>query len=134
MGADPHDPNDAEACLGNDVINQLNAVFGDPKSPLYRTAQENNMFGQVGVDYNVLITAYERAGLNVNGRWKAYLRKLASIDLQNISAIAGFRDSNLKSGAGMNTIIHLPEHGGHVRTKPRQGVDPAEINSPFPLP
>jgi hypothetical protein len=134
MGGDPHDPNDAEACLGNDVVKQLNDYFGDPKSPLYQTAQANNTFGGVGTDYIALIKAYVTAGLNVNGRWQAYLRTLASIDPQNISAIAGFRDSNLKSGAAMNTIIHLPEHGGHVRTKPRQGVDPAEINSPFPLP
>jgi hypothetical protein len=134
MGGDPHDPNDAEACLGNDVINQLNDVFGDPHSDKYQTAQANNQFGGVGTDYNLLIGAYGRVGLNVNGRWQAYLRKLHSIDPNNISTIATFRDNNLKSGAGMNTIIHLPEHGGHVRTQPGSGVDPAVINAPFPLP
>jgi hypothetical protein len=132
MGADPHDPNTGEVPVcetgGNDVVIQLNDVFSDPKSDKYRQAQANNQFGTVGTDYNVLISAYVSAGLNVNGRWRAYLRKLASIDLNNISDIAGFRDSHLKSGQGMTTTIHKPIHGGHVQ------VDPGVIDSPFPLP
>jgi hypothetical protein len=131
MGADPHDPNTGEvpACeTGNDVVDQLNDFFADPDSDKYRKAQAHNQFGTVGTDYNVLITAYEYAGLKVNGRWRAYLRKLASIDPKNISDIAGFRDSHLKGGQGMTTTIHKPIHGGHVQ------VDPGEINSPFPLP
>jgi hypothetical protein len=133
MGADPHDPHDPNysevpACLGNDVVDQLNEVFGNPDSDKYREAQAHNQFGTVGTDYIVLIKAYESAGLNVSGRWRAYLKKLASIDLNNISDIAGFRDSHLKSGEGMTTTLHKPIHGGHVQ------VDPGVINSPFPLP
>jgi hypothetical protein len=134
MGADPHDPNSGEVpgCLGNDVLGQLNAVFSDPHSDKYRTAQANNQFGGA-TDYLALKAAYERAGLTVGGRWEAYLRKLQSIDPANISTIATFRDNNLKGGLGMNTITHVPEHGGHVRTQPGSGVDPAVINSPFPF-
>jgi hypothetical protein len=136
MGADPHDPNtgEAPACEGNDVTDQLNDVFGDPDSDKFRKAQAHNQFGTVGTDYTVLITAYEYAGLKVSGRWRAYLRKLASIDPKNISDIAGFRDSHLRSGGGMSTVLHRPHHGGHVHTRPAMGVDPGVIDSPFPLP
>ena len=134
MGGDPHDPNAAEACLGNDVIDQLNDVFSDPHSGKYQTAQANkHQFAGV-TDYTGLKKAYERAGLTVSGRWEAYLKRLQRADPANISAIAAFRYNNLNSGLGMSTITHLPEHGGHVRTQPGSGIDPAVINSPFPFP
>jgi hypothetical protein len=133
MGGDPSDASVAEACLGNDVLDQLNDVFSDPHSDKYRTAQANNQFAGV-TDYTALKAAYVRAGLHVNGRWEAYLRRLQRADPANISAIATFRDNNLRSGKGMNTTIHVPENGGHVRTQPGSGVDPAVINAPFPFP
>jgi hypothetical protein len=135
MGGDPHG-GEAPACLGNDVVDLLNDVFGDQSSDKYKYARGHNQFGGVGTDYNMLIQAYETAfkDVKVNGRWAAYLRKLHSIDPNNISTIASFRYNNLTSNAGMSTILHEPVHGGHVHTQPGGGAAPAVINSPFPLP
>jgi hypothetical protein len=34
-------------CSGDDVLNELNRVFGDPESERYKKAQRNNIFDQV---------------------------------------------------------------------------------------
>jgi len=129
-------------CLGDDVLRELNDVFGNKDSPKYKKAKENNIFGKVTNEpgnYNALITAYVAAGVNVNGlgRWEAYLRALGTAQPQgpaNIYAIAQTRFTALSKSEGMSTIVHEPQNGGHVRTQPGSGIDPHVIDSPCPMP
>jgi hypothetical protein len=134
---------EAPPCEGEDVLQQLNHVFGNPHSDRYRQAKDHNKFGTVPNapgNYKALIEAYEYAGLTVNPRWGSYLRALGTVHSadpqqgpQNISDIAEFRDRCLKNSLGMRTITHQPHHGGHVHTKHGTGIDPEVVDSPFPL-
>jgi hypothetical protein len=131
-------------CLGDDVLNKLNEVFGDPRSAAYKKAWENrDAFAAIENkpgNYNDLIKAYNAAGVNTKalGNWEAYLRLLGSAQPQgpdNISAIAQFRYNGLNTGAPMETVVHVPQHGGHVHTRP--GLAPGAsntIDSPCPMP
>jgi hypothetical protein len=131
-------------CDGEDILGQLNHVFGYSYWKRYQYAREHNKFGAIpnGPDnYKALIEAYEYAGLEVTPRWAAYLRALGTLrtpDLeqgpQNIYDIAQFRDQCLKNNQAMRTIIHDPHDGGHVHTKPGTGTDPEIVDSPYPLP
>jgi hypothetical protein len=131
-------------CNGEDILAQLNSVFGFPHMRSYKYAKEHNKFGTVPAgpgNYQALIEAYEYAGLEVTQTWRAYLRALGTLrtpDLeqgpQNIYDIAQFRDQCLKNNQGMRTIIHDPHDGGHVHTKPGTGTDPEIVDSPYPLP
>lgn len=144
MGAFDSKAAEAPPCEGEDVLGQLNEVFGNPDSDRYRQAKAHNKFGTVPNapgNHKVLIEAYEYAGLTVNPRWGSYLRALGMVRSanpqqgpQNISDIAQFRDRCLKNNLGMRTIIHQPRDGGHVHTTPGMGIDPDVIDSPFPLP
>jgi hypothetical protein len=134
---------DAPPCEGEDVLQQLNEFFQNPNSEKYRKAKENNTFGNVlnaPGNYTALIAAYVAAGLTVNPRWGSYLRMLGTVRAvdpqqgpKNIFDIAQFRDSCLKKGLGMRTMIHQPHHGGHVHIKPGTAIDPEVVDSPFPL-
>ena|ERR1700690_316381 len=130
-------------CEGDDVLKALNDAFGDPLSVKYKYAKDNNTFGNiqnVPGNYKDLILAYLTAGVDVCARWSAYLRVLGTVRTpdpqqgpQNIYDIAQFRDSCLKNGLGMSTITHTPHDGGHVHTQPGSGINPAVVDSPFPL-
>ena len=64
-------------CNGDDILAQLNAVFGFPHMRAYKYAKEHNKFGSVPNspgNYNALIDAYDHAGLEVTDTWRAYLR------------------------------------------------------------
>ena len=135
----------APPCEGEDVLGQLNAVFGNPDSDRYKKAKSQNKFGAIPNapgNHKALIDAYEYAGLDVSNKgWVSYLRALGRVRSanpeqgpQNIYDIAQFRDRCLKNDLGMRTIIHQPHDGGHVHTKPGMGIDPEIVDSPFPLP
>ena len=131
-------------CDGEDILAQLNYVFGFPHLKAYKYAKEHNKFGSVPAgpgNYKDLIDAYEYAGLEVTPMWRAYLRALGTVPTpnleqgpQNIFDIARFRDRNLQNNLGMRTMTHQPHDGGHVHTQPGAGVDPEIVDSPFPLP
>ena len=125
---------EAVICDGDDVLVELNRVFGNPNSHRYKQAQANNQFGNVpnaADNYLKLVDAYRQAGLVVPAGWEAYLRFLGAADPQNIYDIAQFRYKGLTQGKGMSTIIH---NGGRVRTFPGAGIEPDVIDSPCPLP
>jgi hypothetical protein len=126
-------------CDGDDVIHNLNGVFGHPHSNAYKYAQANNHFGDVPNapgNYNALIDAYRQAGLVVPPGWVNYLTALGTVSTpdpqqgpQNIWDIAQFRCNGLIQGKKMRTKVH--DHG-RVHTRPGTGGDPDEIDSPCP--
>jgi len=128
-------------CDGDDVLVELNRVFGHPNSHRYRHAQANNQFGTVPNapgNYDALIDAYRQAGLVVTSGWQTYLTLLGTVSMpdpqqgpQNIYDIAQFRYNGLTKGVAMSTIIH---DGGSVHTRPGTGIEPDVIDSPCPLP
>jgi len=145
MGAfDPKAGGEAPPCNGDDILAQLNSVFGFTHMKSYKYAREHNKFGTVPAgpgNYKALIEAYEYAGLEVTDMWRSYLKALGTVltpnleqGPQNISDIARFRDINLRANKGMRTITHQPHDGGHVHTQPGSGVDPEIVDSPYPLP
>jgi hypothetical protein len=131
-------------CDGKDVLKKLNDVFGDPTSKAYKQAYAaRDWFAKVGDgenNYVDLITAYNEAGVtvSVDDPWGKYLTLLGTAQPQgpdNISAIAEFRYNGLNTGAPMETVVHVPKHGGHVHTRP--GLKPGGANtvdSPCPMP
>lgn len=130
-------------CNGKDVLKKLNDVFGDPSSKSYQQAQAaKDKFAAVpngDNNYLALIEAYNAAGVpvNVTDPWGIYLQLVGTVQPQgpdNISAIAQFRYDGLNTGAPMETVVHVPQHGGHVRT--RRGLAPGASNtvdSPCPM-
>jgi hypothetical protein len=132
-------------CDGQDIIDKLNDVFGDPTKQQYKDAKSNNTFDKVknGKDnYRALIAAYVEAGVDVPARWGAYLRKLgkSAQGQQDIYDIAQTRYKALKKGdVPMQTSNHgvtdMPHGGKHVKKHDGSGAaDPSTIDSPFPLP
>jgi hypothetical protein len=127
-------------CDGDDVLVELNHVFGHPNSAKYKYAQSHNTFGaiqSVAGNYKALIDAYAAAGVPVSDRWRAYLRLLGTVGTQgpqNIYDIAQTRDHALTQGVGMSTVVHVPKHGGHVHTVRGSGAGLSMIDSPCPLP
>jgi hypothetical protein len=130
-------------CDGEDILAQLNYVFGFPHLKAYKHAKEHNKFGKVSSEpgnYQELIDAYVHAGLEVTPTWAAYLKALGTVETpnleqgaQNIKDIATYRDRNLKNNRGMRTAIHEPHDGGHVHILPGTGIDPEVVDSPYPL-
>ena len=132
-------------CDGQDIIDKLNDVFGDPTKQQYKDAKSNNTFDKVknGKDnYRALIAAYVEAGVDVPARWGAYLRKLgkSAQGQQDIYDIAQTRYKALKKGdVPMQTSNHgvtdMPHGGKHVKKHDGSGAaDASTIDSPFPLP
>jgi hypothetical protein len=135
-------PGFAYSCDGNDVITQLNKVFGDPDCDAYKYAQSHNKFGDVPKDGNenwkALRDAYKFAGVPVNPGWESYLEFLGTVQPQgpdNIYNIAQFRYNGLVDGTIMDTVIHVPKNGGHVRALrgTKAGVH-GQVDSPCPMP
>jgi hypothetical protein len=130
-------------CDGQDIIDMLNAVFGDPTKQQYQDAKNNNIFDKVKNEpdnYRALIAAYVEAGVDVPARWGAYLRKLGQSPQgqHDIHKIAKTRDHALKHNLAMMTSMHdvtdLPHGGKHVNEHDGSGAaDPSTIDSPFPL-
>ena len=129
-------------CDGQDIIDMLNNVFGDPTKQEYQDARNNNIFDKVKDEpdnYRALISAYVEAGVDVPSRWGAYLRKLGKSPQgqKDIFDIAQTRYNALTKGnVPMETSMHDVAHGGkHVKKHDGSGPDDAsEIDSPFPLP
>ena len=131
------------ACDGGDVLGMLNDVFGDTRSPKYaRAVNAKDEFLKVLIDdpnnWEVLIQAYTAAGLTVSSGWSSYLQRLGTVQpqgMENIYNIAQFRYDGLNTAAPMKTIVHEPQHGGHVRTQ--RGLAPGApntVDSPCPMP
>lgn len=139
-GGDPKDGETLNLCDGDDVLVELNDAFGDPNSAKYQYAQSHNTFGNiqnVAGNYKALIDAYKYAGVDVIPRWAAYLRLLGTVGTQgpqNIYDIAQTRDHGLTNRLGMSTIVHVPQHGGHVHARHGAGNQASVIDSPCPLP
>ena len=144
MGSFDPKAGEPSPCNGEDILAQLNSVFGFTHMRSYKYAKAHNKFGSVPNspgNYNALIDAYEYAGLEVTAMWRSYLRALGTLQTpnleqgpQNIYDIAQFRDHNLQKNLGMRTMTHQPHDGGHVHTQPGTGVDPEIVDAPYPLP
>ena len=87
-------------------------------------AQSHNKFGDVpkaAENWKALRDAYQfagvtdqpRMGILPGGFWALVSRK----DRQNIYDIAQFRYNGLVDGTTMDTVIHVPKHGGHVHAQ-----------------
>jgi hypothetical protein len=136
---------EAGGCDGNDVVDELNAVFEHPGSVRYEYAKSHNTFGDiqnVKDNYNDLIKAYGTAGVSVSPRWQEYLSSLGTVHAdgpdpgagpQNIYNIAQMRYKGLIKNKKMKTKLHKPVHGGHVQTQDGSGDEPNLIDSPYPL-
>jgi hypothetical protein len=140
MGGADIKPGEDLICGGEDVIQELNDVFGDPTSARYQYAQSHNTFGgvqNVKDNYSALIEAYNIAKVRPDGRWAAYLRRLGTVGTQgpqNIYDIAQIRYHGLTEGVIMLTAVHMPVNGGHVRTVrgSKAGLH-SSIDSPCPM-
>jgi hypothetical protein len=130
------------SCDGQDVIDELNKVFGDTSSSGYLKAQaKKDLFKNIpngAGNYQALIDAYNTVGVPVRGGWLKYLTLLGSVQPQgpdNIYAIAQFRYENLDAGLPMETVVHVPKHGGHVHTRrgSKAGLG-SQVDSPCPMP
>jgi hypothetical protein len=131
-------------CDGKDVLKRLNDVFGDPNSKAFQQAQAaKDEFAAVpngDNNYLALIKAYNAAGVSVSvtDPWGLYLKLLGTAQPQgpdNISAIAQIRYDGLNNSVAMETIVHMPKHGGHVHTRrgSKAGLS-SQIDSPCPMP
>jgi hypothetical protein len=124
------------SCNGQNVLAQLNQVFGQPNSAKYRYARSHNTFGaiqNVQDNYKDLVLAYLAAGLDVEAAWHAYLKLLGTTGAQgaqNIYDIAQTRFNSLNGNVGIDTKTHT---GGNVHTRPGSGSAPSEIDSPCPV-
>jgi hypothetical protein len=131
-------------CDGDDVLKDLNRIFGDPNSEGYKYAKSNNIFDTVknaSRNYKDLIAAYEKAGLKVSPGWALYLRRLGTVQKdgpqqgpKNIFEIAQFRYNGLINDVPMATDVHVPVNGGHVHIKQGSAAKPITVDSPCPLP
>jgi hypothetical protein len=141
MGGGFDETGEIAICDGDDVIKELNDAFGDPTSAKFQFAQSHNDFGlvqNVAGNYTALIAAYNKAQVPVSARWAAYLRLLGTVQPQgpqNIFDIAQFRNNGLIDGAMMETVVHVPKHGGHVHTRrgSKAGLS-SQVDSPCPMP
>jgi hypothetical protein len=121
-------------CKGTDVVDELNDVFGDPndKYGRYAYAQENNTFDKVATatvkPYRALLAAYAAAGVDICGRWRAYLRTLPD---QEILDIADVRYTALTAGVPIVTSTHLVSGGRLKKKKGTSKTDPSTIDAPF---
>jgi hypothetical protein len=146
MGGGAGEEKVEDYCKGEDVLDELNKVFGNPKSERYKRAKANNTFGAIEKtkdNYLELIKAYKKAGLVVGPGWRLYLEHLGTLTTTspdqgqtNIWTIAQSRYNNLLNDVAMSTDVHIPKEGGHVHTKHGTpgGTEPAYIDSPCPLP
>jgi hypothetical protein len=143
MGADSFDRYGRMVlCDGADVLNMLNDVFGDPNSKKFAdAAKAKDLFKAISADdknnWEKLKHAYIIAGVPVGGGWASYLRLLGTTGTQgptNIYNIAQIRYHGLDQGVVMKTIVHEPQHGGHVHTeKGSKGGLHSQISSPCPI-
>lgn len=137
---------EAGGCPGNDVIDELNAVFENPGSERYEYAKSHNTFEDVKNatgNYQTLIDAYRTAGVSfpAGGGWQSYLSALGTVSPdpesgtgpQNIYDIAQMRYKGLIKNKKMKTRLHKPKRGGHVHTQDGSGDEPSVIDSPYPL-
>ncbi len=134
-------PGTAYRCDGNDVIVHLNRVFADPSCDEYKYAQSHNKFGDVPNapgNWQALRDAYNFAKVPVNLGWESYLEMLGTVEPQgpdNIYMIAQIRYNGLVEGVVMETAVHVPQNGGHVRglRGSKAGIH-SSLNSPCPMP
>jgi hypothetical protein len=136
------DPNGEDACLGNDVIDELNGdVFTEPTSDAYKTAQNHkDDFGNIPNakgNYQTLIDVYNNTGVvPVSKNWGLYLKWLGQLDPQgpeNIHKIAKARHDGLKDSVSITTTTHPPEPDGPQVHVKRNADGSITIDSPYGL-
>lgn len=138
-------------CTGDDVMRELNDVFGTPGSERYKYAMDHNSFDQVKNEpgnYRTLILAYVDAGVDVQARWGVYLRLLGAnadgrSDIHEIAktrykALTNKDPHGQPAPLAMQTDKHILDDimqgGKRVKTEDGSPGHPSKINSPFPLP
>jgi hypothetical protein len=113
------EPQDLTQCTGDDVLQDLDVVFGHPHSKKYQDAKSAslalfqkvpyapNNFNQL---YDAYVAAYQAAGVSMCANWQPYL---ATLSQDNVSLIAGARSQALAMNWPMTTKLHDPKQGGH---------------------
>ncbi len=121
-------------CDGQDVIDELNDVFGDPQNdedgnpqnPRFIHAKQNNNFATVK-DGAGLYDAYVCAGVKQNKFWRDYLTThLPAQDPDGAAKIAAARHSQLMNNFGVTAQTHLETDDPKVR-----GSHPTLIDAPY---
>jgi hypothetical protein len=133
------DPEDGEVlCTGDDVLRDLDDVFGDPNSKKYQDAKTAALALFQGVPpppqgannwqalYGAYEAAYQAAGVSICQNWQPYL---ATLGPDNIYLIAQARSVGLVLNWPMTTITHDPKQGGHVKMS--NGAGSVTIDSPY---
>jgi len=127
----------AGGCTGDDVLHDLDDVFGHPNSKKYRDAKTASLalFQKVPPDtadnyvqlYDAYVAAYQAAGVTPCQNWEPYL---ATLGADNICLIAMARVQGLVMNWPISTLTHDPKQGGHG-VKVSNGVGSVMIDSPY---
>jgi hypothetical protein len=117
-GGEPE--NDAVLCSGDDVLQDLDDVFGHPHSQKYKDAKAASLalFEAVSPHgannyqqlHDAYKAAYQVAGVAICPNWEPYL---ATLSPDNIFLIAQTRGMALVMDLPMTTKTHDPTQGGH---------------------
>lgn len=126
----------AGGCTGDDVLEDLDYVFGHPHTKRYKDAKNASLALFQGVPYAAnnwmqlyaaYEAAYQAAGISVCQNWQEYL---ATLDQDNIFLIAQARSQGLVLNWPMSTLVHDPNQGGH-HVKVSNGAGSITIDSPY---
>jgi hypothetical protein len=126
----------AVGCTGDDVLKDLDDVFGHPNSKKYKDAKNAALalFQQVPYAannwqqlYDAYVAAYQAAGVSVCQNWQPYLSTLTQ---DNIYLIAQARSQGLVMNWAMTTKTHDPSQGGHG-VNVSNGGGSVTIDSPY---
>src|SRR5580704_2808835 len=126
----------AVGCTGDDVLQDLDDVFGHPNSRKYKDAKTASLALFQAVPYaannwqqlyDAYKAAYQAAGVSVCYNWEPYL---ATLSQDNAYLIAQTRAQALVMNWAMTTITHVPHTGGH-HVSVSNGGGSVTIDSPY---
>ncbi|HTA99276.1 MAG TPA: hypothetical protein VK804_02260 [Bradyrhizobium sp.] len=126
----------AVGCTGDDVLKDLDDVFGHPNSQKYKDAKTASLtlFQQVPYAANnwqqlhaAYEAAYQAAGVTCCDNWVPYLGTLSQ---DNVYLIAQTRAQALVLNWAMTTKTHDPKQGGH-NVNVSNGGGSVTIDSPY---
>lgn len=126
----------AGGCDGQDVLHDLDDVFGHPNSQKYQAAKTASLTLFQGVPngtnnyvklYQAYQAAYQAAGVTPCQNWEPYL---ATLSPDNIFLIAHSRSMGLSLNWAMTTKTHDPQNGGNG-VNVSSGVGSVTIDSPY---
>jgi hypothetical protein len=127
----------AAGCTGDDVLQDLDDVFGHPHLKRYQDAKAAALALFQGVPpppasnwqqlYDAYLAAYQAAGVSMCQNWQYYLQTLSP---DNVYLIAQARSLGLVMNWPMSTITHDPKQGGHG-VKVSNGAGSVTIDSPY---